>query len=312
MSSMNFREAQARNIRNTVLLIGAFVVLCVTLGFVFGFAIGGRPETGVVGVVIGASFGGIMALVAIYGGAQTVLFAAGAREIQAAQTIEERVLVNVVEEMALASGLPMPRVFVIEDASPNAFAAGRTPKEAVVAVTRGLLNSLNREELQGVIAHEMGHVRNYDILYTVVVAVMVGLVVILSDFFMRSLWFGAPRRSSNEHAGLQIIFLIVGIVLAIIAPLLAQLMFFAVSRQREYLADATAAELTRNPLGLAKALEKIAGSPHRLSNANRGTAHLYIINPLASYGRNRDAFATHPPTQERIDRLRKMAHDYAG
>lgn len=307
----NFREQQARNKRNTFMLIFGFSLFLAVLGYVFGFALGGSPDTGLIGAGIGLALAVVMSLHSVFAGSDTVLFFAGAHEIRQWRTPEEQSLFNVTEEMAIAAGLPRPRVFIIDDPAPNAFACGRTPKTACVAVTRGLLEKLNREELQAVVAHEMGHVRNYDILYTVVVAVLVGVVVILADFFLRSLFWGGHSRGGGDNKG-QAIMLVIGLVLAILAPILAQLLYFAVSRQREYLADATAVELTRNPKGLENALLKISAAPERLQNANRGTAHLYIINPMkkADGGvKKSSAFATHPPIEERVKRLREMSFE---
>ena len=212
--------------------------------------------------------------------------------------------------MSIASGLPQPRVFLIEDSAPNAFACGRNENVACVAVTRGLIDKLTRDELQAVVGHELGHIRNRDILYAVVVAVLVGVLVMMCDVFLRSLWYGGGRRrsSSSDKGGGQIIFLIIGIVLAILAPILARMLMMAVSREREYLADATAVEFTRNPEALADALAKISGDQEVLEVANRGTAHLYIANPIKKFEkRAKGMLATHPPINERIALLRAMA-----
>ncbi len=204
------------------------------------------------------------------------------------------VLFNVVEEMAIAAGLPMPKVYIIDDSAPNAFATGRDPEHAVVAVTSGLLEKLDRDELQGVIAHEMSHVGNFDIRYAMLVGVLVGTTVLISDFFLRGLWFGGGRRQGGGQG--QIIMLVVAILLAILAPLFARLIQLSISRQREYLADATAVQLTRNPKGLADALQKISGDREVLESANRATAHLYIANPIKKFEkRSKGLFSTHPP-----------------
>ncbi|MCX8160987.1 MAG: zinc metalloprotease HtpX [Candidatus Saccharicenans sp.] len=218
-------------------------------------------------------------------------------------------LYHTVEGLAIAAGLPAPRCYVIEDTAPNAFATGRNPKNAVICVTTGLLQKMNRLELEGVIAHEMSHIKNYDVLLQTVAVVMVGVVALLSDWMLRSLWWGGGRRKSRDRSGnAGAILLLVGIVLAILSPLVAQLMQLAISRRREYLADASAAMLTRYPAGLASALRKIAADPEPLEAANKATAHLYIVNPLKNIGgKMNKLFSTHPPIEERIAALEKMA-----
>jgi heat shock protein HtpX len=234
-----------------------------------------------------------------------VLAASRAREIS---HDDAPVLFNVVEEMAIAAGLPMPKVYIIDDSAPNAFATGRDPEHASVAVTSGLLDKLNRDELQGVIAHEMSHVGNFDIRYAMLVGILVGTTVLISDFFLRGLWFGGGGRGRGEGGGyIQLIMMVIAIVLAILAPLFARLLQLSISRQREYLADASAVRLTRNPKGLADALQKISGDREVLEAANRATAHLYIVNPVKGFEkRAKGLFSTHPPIEERIQILRFM------
>jgi heat shock protein HtpX len=204
----------------------------------------------------------------------------------------------------------MPKVYIIEDSAPNAFATGRDPEHASVAVTSGLLEKLDRDELQGVIAHEMSHVGNFDIRYAMLVGVLVGTTVLISDFFLRGLWLGGGSRGGGRGEGggyIQLIMIVVAIVLAILAPLFARLLQLSISRQREYLADASAVRLTRNPKGLADALQKISGDREVLEAANRATAHLYIVNPVKSFEkRAKGLFSTHPPIGERIEILRSM------
>jgi heat shock protein HtpX len=280
---------------------------------VIGRAIGGNLTHALFigGVAMGVSL--LISMAGFFGGADLVLSISGAHEIS---HDDDPQLFNVVEELSIAAGLPMPKVYLIDDPAPNAFATGRDPKHAVIAVTAGLRAKLTRDELQGVIAHEMSHVRNYDIRYSMLVAVMVGTIVMLADFFLRSLWFTGGRRSDRDDrdskgGGAQVIFLIIAIVLAILAPILAKLIQMAVSRHRESLADASSVELTRNPLGLAHALQKIAADPDPLASANRGTQHLYIVNPLRKAGDwSSDLMATHPPIEERINKLLAMAHQY--
>jgi heat shock protein HtpX len=218
--------------------------------------------------------------------------------------------------MAIAAGVPMPRVYLIHDPAPNAFATGRDPKHAAITVTTGLRQQLNREELQGVIAHEMSHIRNYDIRLMLLMAVLIGTIVMLSDLFWQFLRFGGRGSSGNRDSskdggkggGMVMLFIfILAVLLAILAPLLAQIIQFAVSRQREYLADASGVELTRNPLGLASALRKIDDDPHELKSANRGTAHLFIANPIKKFEAMADSvFASHPPIKDRIARLEAL------
>ncbi|MGQ9800440.1 MAG: zinc metalloprotease HtpX [Candidatus Saccharicenans sp.] len=222
-------------------------------------------------------------------------------------------LYHTVEGLAIAAGIPAPRCYVIEDTAPNAFATGRNPKNAVICVTTGLLQKMNRLELEGVIAHEMSHIKNYDVLLQTVAVVMVGIVALLSDLMLRSLWWGGGRRRSRQAKGggqAGAILLVVAVVLAILSPLIAQLMQLAISRRREFLADASGAMLTRYPAGLASALRKIATDPEPLEAANKATAHLYIVNPLKNVGgRINKLFSTHPPIEDRIAALEKMAFD---
>jgi heat shock protein HtpX len=222
---------------------------------------------------------------------------------------EEPDLYRVVENLAIGSGLPMPKVYVIEDSAPNAFATGRDPKHASVTATRGLLNKLDRAELEGVIAHEMSHVGNYDIRVMTITVVLVGLIALLADLFMRWAWFGSGSRSNNRDRGgsAYAILIVIAIVLAILAPIAAQLIQLAISRQREYLADASGALLCRNPDALARALEKISADPDPLEEANKATAHLYFSNPLRDHqSLLNNLFSTHPPVEERIRLLRAM------
>jgi len=293
------------NKRKSLLLMFVCSLLLVGLGALIG-QVFGRPISGVIFGFVIALF---MSLIAFFNSDQIVLSASGAHEIT---HDDEPQLFNVVDEMRIASGLPMPKVYLIDDLSPNAFATGRDPEHASVAITRGLMTKLNREELQGVMAHEMSHVRNYDIRFAVILAVMVGSIALMSDFFLRFglfAGFGGRRRSrSKGGGGAQAILLVLTILLAILAPIVAKLIELAASRRREYLADAGAVELTRNPLGLAKALEKISSDPDPLESANRATQHLYIVNPVKALDSGTSLFSTHPPIQERIQRLRDMAH----
>jgi heat shock protein HtpX len=320
--SPTFRDLIAENKRNSVLLVLIFclftaaVALILALGIVAFY----DPEA-IAHLRFGEAFlaGGIAAVVALlfsligyYSGDQFILATSGARRIQHADDPE---LFNVVEEMAIAAGIPMPRVYLIDDPALNAFATGRDPQHAAVTITTGLRHQLTRDELQGVMAHEMSHIRNYDIRLMLLMAVLVGTVVMLSDLFWqmaRTSGGGRRNRDSKSEGGggwIVLIVIILAVVLAIIAPFLAQLIQFAVSRQREYLADATAVELTRYPQGLANALRKLQGDAAVLKTANRGIAHLFIANPIKKFqARAESAFASHPPLKDRIARLDALVH----
>ena len=303
-----FRERIARNRRNSLLLIAAFLAFITVFGYIIGWAWLGDPLKALVGLAFALVVGVIAGLISYYGGDKIVLAASRAREI----THEDApVLFNVVEEMSIAAGLPIPKVYIVDDTAPNAFATGRDPEHAIVAVTSGLLEKLDRDELQGVIAHEMSHVANFDIRYSMLVGILVGTTVLISDFFLRGLWFGGGRggrRGGGDSGGqLQLIMMVIAIVLAILAPLFARLLQLSISRQREFLADATAVRLTRNPKGLADALQKISGDREVLEAANRATAHLYIVNPIKKFEkRSKGLFSTHPPIEERIQILRAL------
>jgi heat shock protein HtpX len=304
-----FRERITRNRRNSLLLIAAFLAFITAFGYIIGFALLGDLRRALFGLALALIVGVVCGLISYFAGDKMVLAASRAREIT---HDDAPVLFNVVEEMSIASGLPMPKVYIVEDTAPNAFATGRDPEHATVAVTSGLLDKLDRDELQGVMAHEMSHVANFDIRYSMLVGILVGTTVLISDFFLRGLWFGGGGRGGGRRGGdgggqLQIIMLLVAIVLAILAPLFARLMQLSISRQREFLADATAVRLTRNPKGLADALQKISGDREVLEVANRATAHLYIVNPIKRFEkRSKGLFSTHPPIEERIKILRAL------
>ena len=326
---MNLYEQQQSNRRSTWVVMLAFVGFFLFLGFGFdAFYIGTGGGAVPVGSVIALGVGSVSAAVSYFSGDRAVLAATAARpieELQAAATDPDRLklrqLENVVDEMAIASGLPRPRVYVVPDADPNAFATGRDPAHASLAVTRGLLDTLDREELQGVVAHEMSHIRNYDIRVMTIVAALVGAVALLADWARRGMsWGGGGRRdhdrgsSGDDRRGgaAGIIFFAVWLIAILIAPLLAQLLAMMVSRRREYLADASGAELTRNPLGLARALQKIESAAAPTAAVNRGTAHLCIADPLGrpinlKQGAWANLFASHPPMAARIAALEQMA-----
>jgi heat shock protein HtpX len=311
MATTNFYSQIAANRRNSVLLSLAVVLLLGALGFAIGGAAGGDVRTGAVaaGIALLAGFGA--ALLAYYSGDALVLASSGAKEVDAQSAPQ---LINVVQEMALAAGVPMPRVYIIDDTAPNAFATGRDPDHASVAITVGLLQKLDREELQGVMGHELSHVRNLDIRFSLMVGVLVGAVALIADMFLRmTFWggIGGRRRSSSNSdgggGGFALIMMVVALLLAIVAPIAAKLVQLAVSRQREYMADASSVELTRNPYGLERALAKIALDTEPLEVANRATQHLYFENPVkAATAESSDMFSTHPPVLDRINRLRQL------
>jgi heat shock protein HtpX len=292
-----------QNRRNTVLLLGTFVLLLAGLSIAIGLVLGLPYAYAPLLIVPFLLF----ALISYYSSSSIVLGISGAREVTKE---EEPELYRAVENLCIGAGLPMPKVYVIEDSSPNAFATGRDPDHASVAVTRGLLQKLDKLELEGVIAHELSHIGNYDIRVMTIVVVLVGLAALMADLMFRLTYFGAGARRGNRGRGggaAVLIIYAIAIVGAILTPIAAQLIRFAVSRQREYLADASGALLTRYPEGLARALEKIAADPDPLESANKATAHLYINNPLrehASFLNN--LFTTHPPVEERVRLLRAM------
>lgn len=297
-------ERAERNVRNTMLCIAAVTAVLTATAW----ALGEIWDFGLPAAVLGLGISVASSAGAYFSGDRFVLSLMGARP---APQLEYRELHNVVEEMAIASGLPKPEVYVIQSPASNALATGRDPQHAAVAVTTGLLEILNRNELQAVIGHEMSHIRHRDTLYAVVVAVLVGSVVIMTDLFWRSMRYArAPRGRKGSEAGALV--LVIGLVLAILAPILARILQMAMSRQREYLADLGGADLTRNPEALADALEKIAKDPDRLDIANRGVQHLFILNPVnplsSGEGSWDNLLNTHPPISDRIRILRDLAH----
>jgi heat shock protein HtpX len=300
-------ELISRNKRNSWLLLAAIFAVACALGTIFGMA-AGDPNLAVSLTLVAALIAFASSLFSYFVGPSMIMAVSRAKKIQKSDHPQ---LWNVVEELSLAAGTPLPEIYIIEDTAPNAFATGRNPKNAKVAITTGLLTKLTRDELQGVMAHELSHVQNYDILFATLVTVLVGMIALLCDFFLRSFRFhgGSSRRSSSskESGGGQALVLIIALFLAILAPLAAKLVQLAISRQREYLADASGALLTRYPEGLARALEKIAGDKEVLEAANRATAPLYIVNPIKSFEkRAQGLFSTHPPIEDRIHRLRQM------
>lgn len=297
-------EAIESNKRRSVFLITLLALILIALGIVIGAAV--APDAIPFGFLSAIGLWIILISLAFASGEQVLLATAGAREVTREQAPQ---LVNIVEEMKIASGLPaMPRVFIIDSDVPNAFAVGLKPERAAVAVTTGLLARLNRDELQGVIAHEIGHIANRDTMFMTLAGVTVGAVVILADVFLRGMWLSGGRRRSSRGGGQGAgIIALIAIAMAILAPVVAQLLYFACSRRREYLADASAAQFTRYPEGLASALEKIAGYRGSSLHVSRAVAPMFTVNPLQLEGGGSSLFSTHPPTSERIRVLRSMA-----
>jgi heat shock protein HtpX len=296
-------EQITSNKRKSFFLVFFFLALIFALVWLFEQLAGWGTEGLVLAVIIAVA----MTVGSYYASDKVVLAMSKARPVEKA---DYPYLYNVVEGLAIAAGVPTPKCYVIDDTAPNAFATGRNPKNSVIAVTTGLLDKMNRVELEGVIAHEMSHIKNYDILLQTLVVVMVGVVALLSDWMRRMFWWGGGRRRGSDRekgGGAGAIIVVLGLVLAILSPLIAQLIRLAISRKREFLADASGAMLTRYPPGLASALRKIAADKEPLEVANKATAHLYIVNPLLDIGGAvNKLFSTHPPVEERIAALEKM------
>jgi heat shock protein HtpX len=303
-------EQIAANKRKTVLLIFGAIVLLGAVGYVLGLWYGGYGS-GVYGLVGAVALAVVLSLGSFFGGDRLVLASTRAREVTPQ---EQPRLHNIVEGLSIAAGIPKPRVYVIPEQAPNAFATGRNPEHSSVAVTEGLLSTMNRVELEGVIGHELSHVVDRDILVGTVVATLVGAVVLISEFFMRSWWWGGVRgRRGGDRSGggIEAIIFAVGLVLLVLAPIIGQIVRLAVSRQREFLADAQGALLTRYPPGLASALRKIgAASGIPMRSANNATAHLWLNQPSRIQGEGmgplEKLFSTHPPIEERIRRLEEL------
>jgi len=303
------------NKRKSIVLLAVMAMCLLLLGYVIGMAVLGARGASF-GLLIAAAIWLILLIVSFSSGDQILLAASRAKPVT--HDVHPQ-LFNIVEEMKVAAGLPaMPKIYIINDPAPNAFATGRKPETASVAVTAGLLAKLNRDELQGVVAHEISHILHRDILFVTLAGIMLGSIVLLSQVFLRGMFYssmGSRRRySSGSGSGggqMQLVLLVIAIIAAILAPILAYLLYFALSRKREYLADAGAARLTRYPEGLASALEKIAGDPSpQLASVNKVTAPMYIANPFKRKGHTRlsDLTSTHPPTSERIRILRELTH----
>ncbi|HYM65562.1 MAG TPA: M48 family metalloprotease [Candidatus Sulfotelmatobacter sp.] len=299
---MNIYSAISSNKNKTWAIMLLFVLIITTLVYVFSKALG--YGLGLAGIAL--VLAGITSIGSFYYSDKIVLATSGAKEIKKDDNPE---LFRIVENLCIGDGLPTPRIYVINDPSPNAFATGRDPKHAIVCVTSGILALLNKSELEGVIAHELSHVKNFDIRLMGIVAVLVGFIAILSNLFTNQLWFGGFGRRDDEKSNLSSVFLIIGIILAILSPIAATLIQLAISRKREFLADASGALLTRYPEGLADALEKLNNDKNSLKTASNATAHLFIVNPFKGKNTKKmfvSLFDTHPPIEERIKILRNM------
>jgi heat shock protein HtpX len=291
----NLYSLAGRNVRKTWFLFTIFLIVVLALGYFLSWYF---ESPGI--LYFAVFFAVFQSMLSYWYSDKIALSMNGARE---ATREEHRELINLVENLAITAGLPMPKVYIIDDSVPNAFATGRNKSHAIVAVTTGILQTLNRTELEGVIAHELSHVGNRDILLSSVVVVLVGFISLLSNMFLRAKFLGAGHRDREEGGQIGGILVIVGVVLMILSPIIATLIQLAISRKREYLADATGALLTRYPEGLASALEKISAYGGKMKRANQATAHLFISNPFGATVKN--LFSTHPPIEKRIEILRK-------
>lgn len=285
-----------KNIRLTWIYITGFLIFVIGVGYVFAevmnnFAI-------LIGAVI---FSALMSFASYWWSDKIVLSMSGAKEVTRENARE---IYRLMENLCITAGLPVPKIYVIQDSSPNAFATGRNPEHAVIAITTGLAEKLEKKELEGVIAHELSHIGNRDILLSTIIVVLVGFIALMADWFRRWTWFG-DRGDDRDRGQLGLILFIAGIILSILAPLAAMLIQLAISRKREFLADADGALLTRYPEGLASALEKISTDPTPMHSANRATAHLFIANPFRGK-KISNLFQTHPPIAERVKRLQEM------
>jgi len=306
-------EVARKNRRKSMILLSLMGVILVGLGFVMGGAVTGEEGGAFIGIIVALIIYFVLLLIAFVGGKSVMLSMGNAKEVKEDDYPQ---LYNIVEEMRIAAGMPfMPKVYVIQDSAPNAFAAGMSPKNSVVAVTTGLVEMMSRDELQGVVAHEISHIINRDIRYMTIATIMVAAVAIMSQVFIRAAFYGSAGRSRSSGKGggqAQIVMLLVAVVFAILAPILIRLLYLALSRKREYLADASGARLTRYPEGLASALEKIGNSTLDLKSAGKANAAMYIANPLKGKGKRlKNLSSTHPPLENRIKILRAMGNGYS-
>jgi heat shock protein HtpX len=299
---LNIYEQVDRNKKKSAMVMVLFVAFIVSVSYVLARALGYGPSVAGWALVIS----GLMSFISYYFSDKIILTLSGARPASRRQDFN---FYTVTENLCLVAQLPVPKLYVIDDTAMNAFATGRDPQHAVVVATTGLLDKLDRTELEGVIAHELSHVRNYDIRLMSLVTVLVGVITLLADWFLRASRFGGNRRNKEDNGQIGAILMIAGIILALLSPLIANLIKLAISRRREFLADASAAALTKYPEGLARALEKLSQDREPLEAANKATAHLYITNPLknlhSGIGWFANLFNTHPPIEERIKALRQ-------
>ncbi len=311
----NLYEQQLHNKRLTIVVMAGFILFLGLLGFGFDMIM---LDFFPMGTIIALALGAGTAMWSYNSGAVSVMRSTNAYPADP-NNPDHRQLINVVDEMTIASGIPRPKIYIVPDKAPNAFATGKNPEDGYVAVTEGLLETLTREELQAVIAHEIAHIRNYDIRLMTIVAALVGAILLLAMMSRRMMWFGGGRRSGGGGRGgggpVMIIVLVLWLIGIILAPIIANMMAMMVSRKREYLADATAAELTRNPNGLINALHKISGSFVKPKAIHRDAAHLCISDPFHLKREQRtgfmsDLFSTHPPINKRVEALRNMAYQY--
>jgi len=297
---ISFNETRNNKIKSWFLIF-FFIILIGIIGSVIGLYYGNLY----VGVSMAVLFGVIYSMIGLFSGDRMILSMSGARPVTKQQFPH---LFHTIEGLALAAGIKVPKAYVINDSAMNAFATGKDPEHASITVTTGLIETMNRQELEGVVAHEMSHIKNYDIRFMMLTAVLVGIVTLLSDFLLRSFLWGGRRKSSKDSGSLGLVLIVVGIVLAILAPLIGQMIKLAISRKREYMADSSAATLTRYPAGLAGALKKISKDPDPLvDKANKATAHLFISTPFRKKkSLMMKLFATHPPIESRIKKLQEM------
>ncbi len=307
----NIYEVQSSNKIKSAIIVALFIVFVFFAAYIltnaFGIYLGYQPGGfGFFGMALIIS--GVSSFVSYYYSDKIVLGISGARP---ATPTEDKLFTQVVENLCIGAGLPRPKLYVIDDPSPNAFATGRDPEHAVICATSGLLSKLNRSEMEGVFGHELTHIKSYDTRLMAVVAVMVGLIALLGDWFLRSMWWGGGRRRDDNGGEAGAIFLVLGIVFAILSPIVGTLIQLAISRRREFMADAGSVEITRQPNDLISALKKIAADPNVLRGANKATAHLYIENPFKKEGHGKAGwfsglFDTHPPIPSRIKALQNM------
>lgn len=308
LHDMTVYEQISKNKRKTVILITVFVLLVVTVGYFIGVLEGptGRPEDGIIGLAYATIIAIVMTLGSYFGGDKLALVTSGAKPVTKKEAPE---IVRIVENVAITAGIPMPTVYMINDPIMNAFATGRNPEHGSIALTTGLVAHLENEELEAVIAHELSHIRNYDSRVMMIVVVLVGIIALISNWMFRVSLFGGGRRNrdnSERNGQIGAILAVVGLIFIILSPIIAELIKLAISRKREYLADASAVLLTRYADGLIRALEKIGGQSGTMQHANTATAHLFFVSPFGPGKTMSRLFSTHPPLEDRIRALRGM------